>query len=278
MKKNIKEFEDKLASRLMSGIIAQITKAIRVSLHTVSNVYLLLIFIPMYLVSHVVFSSTNQIANIMHSLAIDTGFSLVQDKDVGFSILNMFGVYLLGTCMDEQNVSGSAQYMLAMQITNLLQENFLVQIVVALIIYVNLKIVENYPRLHDTLSLIVMNLVQTWILNQVPKQTQLPCVIMMLYVIVPFMKYYTKAADAYNFIIMTVTSMLMITGVDYWIQTIMFVMIWMFKNDQVSEMLGQLATLRLAQMTFISSLSGMAKTDPFFVYSLIFMCLQFLKS
>lgn len=277
MKKNIKEFEDKLAARLMSGIIVQITKAIRMSLMSVSDVYLLLIFIPLYFISHV-FGSASQICNIMHSLAIDTGFSLVQDKDTGLTIINMLGVYLLGTSFDEDNVSGTAQYMLAMQVTTLLQNNILVEIVIALILYLNLSVLEKYPRLHDTMSLIVMNLVQTWVIQQVPKQTQLPCVIMMLYVIVPFMKYYSKAADAYNFIIMTVTSMLMISGVAYWIQTIIFVMIWMFKNDQVSETLGQLATLRLAQMTFISSLSGMARTDPFFVYSLIFICLQFFKT
>ncbi len=261
----------------MSAIIAQITRSIRIALQQVSNSYLLFIFIPLYLLLHNA-NVMSIIPDIIHSLAIDTSFSLVRNKDVGLTILNLFGVYILGTSFEETNISTTAQYMLAMQVSDLVMMNrdSLIEMVIIILIYINLHWLSTAPRLHDTASLILLNLTQQWFLAQVPAEAQLPCIILLLYTILPFLEYYTKAADAYNFMIMTATASLDIHGVSYWIQAVIFAIVWLVKNDKVSETLGQLATLRLAQLAFINSLSTMARTDPFFVYSLILICFQFI--
>lgn len=278
MKKNIQDFENKLASRLMSAIVAQITRSIRISLNQVSNTYLLFIFMPLYLLLHNT-GVMSIIPDIIHSLAIDTSFSLVRNKDVGLTIVNLFGVFLLGTSFEEGNISTTAQYMLAMQVSDLVMMNkdSLIEMVVIILMYMNIGLLHESPRLYDTCSLVVLNLTQQWFLAQVPLEAQLPCIILLLYTILPFLQYYNKAADAYNFMIMTATLSLNINGVSYWIQTVIFAIVWLGKNDQVSETLGQLATLRLAQLAFINSLSSMARTDPFFVYSIILICFQFIR-
>lgn len=105
------------------------------------------------------------IQDLVFSSALTTAMSLVStDKDRGTALLNVGSVYLLGTAVqsEDSDICTSAQYILAMQITSLieLKSSMLLSMVLAAVLYTHQSALANFPRFNNVLTLVLMTIVQ----------------------------------------------------------------------------------------------------------------------
>jgi hypothetical protein len=280
IQQDIHAFEQRLVSTLLRGIMAQITVLLRASLHFVGDVYLLYVLVPVLIVLRT-FGAPQNTQDLVQSMLLDTLFALVDVRDISMSLVNLLGIYFLHTSFQDQdsNIAGTAQYLVVFRITSNLNElDPTVVIVTAFLLHVFYHMLDKHPRIQEMVQLVSLHLIQNWFMTQIPQNAQLPCLFMIIYGIAPFIEFFSKAADVYNFIIMTLTSALHLNSVTFWIQAIVAFIVWMVSVDRITEVVARLTTIRLAQLAFVHTMTTtISKSDALFVYSVIVMSLEFIS-
>lgn len=267
-------FEKKVTQVLSKGIIAQITVAITHSLVDLTATDVIIVVTPCYLMLHFL-EAHEVLQNLVFSIIMNQAFSAVATKELGLSLVNFMSIFLLTSVFEHNEVSGTAQYMFVIQVSNLLQLHNFTGVCVAFALYLQVYHLSIMPRLKDTAVMITMYVVQGWFLQQIPQDAQMPCMFMLLYALSPFMSHSERAVDAYNFILMTFTASLHYNNVSYWDQSVIAALMYVAHFDQISITVGQNVFIRLFTMAIIHSLITLARTDSFLVYGMMMLALRF---
>lgn len=267
--------ESQLSSALTRGIVAQLTRALRKQLKQMSSQYLLIILLPCSIVSRE-FHAPHMVEELFHSMILDTALSMVQLKEVGLSLLNLFSVFLLSTTFQNRDVGGSAQYILAFQVADQIGANPLMAVGVSTLIYSCYNMMNSMPRIQETASLISLNMIQNWFMSVIPDTAKLPCLLMLIYVIAPFMKISPRAVDMYNFIISSTTSSLQTSGIPFWVQSCVFYLVWVIRMEKISQSLGELAFVRLFHLSFMQMIAFLFRTDAMLACFAVVIMFEFL--
>jgi hypothetical protein len=216
------------------------------------------------------------VEELFHSMMLDTALSLVQLKETGLSLLNLFSVFLMSTTFQNQDMGGSAQYILAFQVADQIGSNPLMAVGVSTLIYSCYSMMNNMPRIQETASLISLNMIQDWFMGVIPDNAKLPCLLMLIYVIAPFMKISPRAVDMYNFIISSTTSSLQTSGIPLWVQSCVFFLIWVIRMESISQSLGELAFVRLFHLSFMQLIAFLFRTDALLACFAVVIMFEFL--
>jgi len=269
------DIHKKVYSTLLKGVILQITGSIRDLMSDVPIIQQILFYVPSMLLMKIL-QAPAILQNLAHSIVLDTTLALVEMPDVGLSFFNLVSVFLCSLLFEVDDVGNAAQYILATRLGDTFGVNAFIQVLVPVIFYCNSRFFQKIPVLHDTVSLVCMYMFQQWLLAQIPKNFRLPCILIVLYGIVPFMKKFPSLVDFLNFLMVSVTRELQMSGIPYWIQIIFFVFLWVGSSDTILVSLGQMTALRLIQLVVMSMVISLARTDAFFVYGVMFITFDFL--
>lgn len=275
MKKDVGELEQKLTRVLMRGVIAQVTVSIRKVLVGTPNLTLLCIFVSVFGIFKR-YNASPLCLNIAHSLSLDTALAMVVYRERYLTIINLLAIFLIGTAFNEDDISGTAQYIVAMKIAEISSTRNTVDILVAIVIYFITQQIRGYPRLKGTLSIAVLSIIQNWFVQEIPKDTQIPCILMLLYAFSPWLDKSTRMIDIYSILLNTITYTLSIKGVPYITQTVIAAVVWLCHVDMVSERISQMVMIRLLQLVFLQTMQNMFRSDPFLVCTSMIIFLQFL--
>lgn len=277
LKSEALEFEEKVAKTLSKGILAQITLVITGFLADYSAVPMLLVLSSCYLV--LLFLRVQEsLQRLLLSVAINQALSAVVTSEVGLTLLNLLAVFLLGSAFEENDTSGTAQYMFAVQVSDILQVQDFIGVVVVLAVYMQVQVFASMPRIKETLLLVVMYVLQGWILRQIPRDAQMPCMFMILYALYPFLTTSDKALNFYNFILMSFTASLHYNEVSYWVQCVFAGVVYLAHFDDISRAVGQNVCMRLFTVATVQSILMLARTDPLLVYGMLLIGLHFLMN
>lgn len=276
MKKvDVNELEQKITRVLMRGVIAQVTVSIRRVLTNTSNLTLLCIFISVFGILKQ-YKASSLWVNIIHSLALDTALAMVIFRERYLTIINLLTIFLIGTAFNEDDISGTAQYIAAMKIAEISSTKNSVDILTVIVLYIIIQQIKGFPRLKGTLSIAILSIIQNWFLQEIPRDSQIPCILMLLYAFSPWLDKSTRTIDIYNILLNTITYTLNIKGVSYFIQTAMAAVVWICHLDPVSKTVSQMVMVRLLQLVFLQSMKNMFRSDPFLVCICMILFLQFL--
>lgn len=276
MKKvDVNDLEQKLTRVLLRGVTAQVTISIRKILVNTSNFTLLCIFISIFGICKQ-YKAPSLWLNIIHSLALDAALAMVIFREKYLTIINLLTVFLIGTAFNEEDLSGTAQYIVATKIAEISSTNNTVDILVSVVLYIIIQQIKGFPRLKGTLSIAILTIIQNWFIQVIPKDSQIPCILMLLYAFSPWLDKSTRTIDIYNILLNTITYTLNVKGVSYSIQTAMAAVVWLWHLDPVSKTVSQMVMVRLLQLVFIQSLQNMFRSDPFLVSMSMILFLQFL--
>jgi hypothetical protein len=266
-----------ISQKLINGAIAQITIAITHTFKHYTKLQMLTVLIPSLFALHS-FHSPDIILQLLQSLVINTALDVVETKETALTLFNMISVFLIGTAYDEENISTSAQYVFAIQISDLYPITSVSSLVLILVLYMYLDQLKMIPRIRNTFQMVLMNMMQTFLLASLPTHAHLVCMITILYMLQPFINTSTHAMDTYNFIIINSTSTIHWDGVQYWLQAIIFTVLAITHfTDDTLQRLAQILSVRMIQMTIISFLSMFAKTDPMLVYPALILMIHIIK-
>jgi hypothetical protein len=273
IKKSVFDVEQKLTQILMRGVISQITISLRKMVLSVSKQNSLSIFVSCMLISRGI-KLPAVVQNIMHSISLDTALSLAIFRETGLTIVNLLSVFLIGSAFQEEDFSGSAQYIAATHIADIISLANSVDIFVAIGIYIIIQTIKGFPRVKETVSIAILSIVQNWFLKQIPTHSQLPCLFMLIYMTQPFINSSTRVVDIYNFIIMTTTSSLALNGIPHWTQAVIFYVVWLSQIDVISVTISQMVTIRLLQKVFIETMQEIFRTDVILASVMMILFLQ----
>ena len=270
------EFGSRLTQSLLHGTVSQVTWVVSSYFQHMSWFGFLLMVLPVYVCFISVVKQGGIVEDLLHSILVNTALQAVQVRERGLSILNMWMVYMVGTSFSEDYASGSAQYILVMQVCRYFPVDSLASLVAAGVVYLAVERMEG--RLRDTVQMVVTYVVQNWFLSVIPADTYLVCMFVLLYSIYPFLEKSKKAAYVYNFLIFNTTSKVNIIGVGYWVQALVFAVVWVMDFDKVASAVSENVSVRLLQLSAIQSIGVMARTDPVFVYGVVLVTLQFFSN
>lgn len=273
------EFSDQISKKLVNGALTQITLAISAGFRDQTQGHMLLLLAPCLFLLYT-YHAPDIVTQLLQSLIINTALDMVETKETALSLLNMISVFLIGTAYDEENVSSTAQYIFAIQVSELYPIKTMLSLVVVLVLYTYIEhMLHLVPRLQNTFQMVLINMIQTYFLSILPPNTQFVCMVLLLYMLQPFITTSPRAMDIYNFLIMNSTSYLHWNGTPYWLQALVFTIISVIHcTDTTLQQLAQLLSIRMLQMTVITFLKQFAKTDPMLVYPVLIMSIQIFQT
>lgn len=59
--------------------------------------------------------------------------------------------------------------------------------------------------------------------------------LLVLYALTALLQYSVMAANAYNFVIITAAKSFKVAGVPYWVQSVLFSVVWLARLDDISQ-------------------------------------------
>lgn len=259
----------------MLGIVAQVTIVIQKNLTFLSQNTFLLILIPLTFILQLIHAPAIT-QKLFYSLTLNTALGWCEASDTGITLLNSVTIYFFTSAwLGDSEIAGSAQYIFALKITEILSVGTFIELATVFVIYYTIHHMHSHERIKDTMSLVMVSMTQDWIMQYIPKHAKLQCILVLLYVIYPFMQRYQVAIDAYNFLVITATSSFYIEGFPYWIQAVLFMLVWHMHKDVVSETISATLVIRLVQLAIIHFVHGnMGRSDPILVYTVIIVFLQ----
>lgn len=291
--------EQRLISTLLRGITSQVTVMIRKYLENIQQdegdgfpSEILYVLLPIWFVMYTL-KAPKITLGFVQSILLDTLFELVDVEDDVLSIVNLLGIYFLYSSLypdpndDASNIIGTAQYLavfrLAQNINGEIQENSLMTLVVILLLYALyywLGESGNFKRIQDLMGLLGIHMAQNWFLGNIPENSRLPNLLIIIYSTFPFIKLIHLAGDLYNFVLTNLINALSLASIPYWAQACIalqaWVLSWNIQGDGVSLTVAKFTLVRLLQLAFMDALaSTVSYKDGFLVYSVMIMALQF---
>ena len=213
---------------------------------------------------------------LIYSIFMNNVLDMIQVADTGISLINYIGIYLLSTAVvSSSDIGGAAQYIFAIQVTQLFPVVSVEQVMVAGIVYAGVQRIHSMSRFRDTVALVLVSILQTWILSVIPVFAQTPIVLIILYTVFPFLDYSVLAMQIFNFLVSTLTTLLSTQGISYLYQIFFVFMLSRFSVDRITSQVSEMTLARLVQLQFISMVSGnLGVTDPVIVYAIIIIFLD----
>jgi hypothetical protein len=265
----------KVYSTLLKGVIYQITESIRGVMVDTPATQQILFFVPCMIIMYTTHAPA-VLQNLIHSIVLDTTLSIVVLQETGLTLFNLISVYLCSLLFHVDDVGNAAEYIIASRIGDVLGANKSIQALVPVIFYTNMKFLDHTPIVQHAISLMCMYMFQQWLMSQIPSNFLLPCLLCLLYAVSPFIHYFPPAIDFLNFLMVSVTRQLRISGIPHWIQIMFFVMLWFGASDTILVSLGQMTALRLLQLVVMGLVVGLSRSDAPLVYGVTFVTFDFL--
>jgi len=291
--------EQRLISTLLRGITSQVTVEIRTYLQNIQTDQgdgfpseILYILLPLWFVMYTL-KAPQITLGFVQSILLDTLFQQVDVQDDVLSIVNLLGIYFLYSSLypdpndDASNIIGTAQYLvvfrIAQNINGSIQGNSLMILVVILLLYALYYWIGktgNFKRIQDLMGLLGIHMAQNWFLGNIPENSRLPNLLIIIYSVFPFIKQIHLAGDLYNFVLMNLINALSVASIPYWVQACIalqaWVLSWNIQGDEVSLTVAKFTLVRLLQLAFMDALARtVSYRDGFLVYSVMIMALQF---
>lgn len=273
---NLVTLESKITSRLSSGVISQVSIILQNDIGKFmdkNNLVVVCLVLSVFLQNIQAPAVTQK---LIYSIFMNNVLDMIQVADTGISLINYIGIYLFSTAViNDSDIGGAAQYIFAIQVTQLFPVITFEHVVVAFLLYMAMQNVQSLRRFKDTVTLVLVSILQTWTLSVIPVFAQTPLVLIILYTVFPFMEYSALAVQIFNFLISTLTSLLSVQGVSYMYQILFVFMLMRVSTDKITSQVSELTLARLVQLQFISLVSGnLGVTDPVIVYAIIIIFLN----
>lgn len=273
MNSDTNELQQKLTSALHTGLVTQLILLVSDYLAPVPLFTTIYLVVSALLVVKLI-NPASSLQEILQGLLVNSLISLFQSQDNTLTMVNMVSVYLIGSSIHDSMFTGTAQYLFVIRLGKLfdIQETFVV--VLLAIGYFYVSKLKSFTRIHDTLSMFIINITQQWFLKKLPTPGKLPLLFLLLHALEPYLSKSSHVVSLYNFLVISATGLLQDDNVPLWIQAVVPLMIWKLHITKAWDDLSERIAVRLLQLYFVQICVSTSQQDLFMVFVLILVAYE----